>query len=179
MSPAHVQLLTVPLKPGNRNTAAGNVVEWDPVLAPQLFSDLTLDRPVGGPESGATAKVTVPPSSIAVTVLNATSTQGLARTVAGQLTADGFSIRSTGNAPAGSSPTDVVVRYGPDRTDSAKTVAAALPGSKLHLDPTMSGSVQVLVGSSFHGVQRVKVVPSPGASSGGLSVRNASQDVCS
>ena len=67
MSPAHVQLLTVPLLPGNFNTPAGNVVKWDPVLAPQLFSDLTLDRPVGGPESGQAAKVTVPPGSICST----------------------------------------------------------------------------------------------------------------
>ncbi|MDQ1684713.1 MAG: hypothetical protein QOC82_1450 [Frankiaceae bacterium] len=179
MSPAHVQLLTVPLVPGSRTTSVGNVVTWDPVLAPQLFTDLSRDRPVGGPESGQTAKVTIPPSSIPLTVLNATTTQGLARTVADQLSADGFAIHGTGNAPAGSSPTDVVIRYGPDRADSAKTVAAALPGAKLKLDPSYSGSIQVLVGSSFHGVQRVKVVASPSPGGSGISVRTAAQDVCS
>lgn len=179
MSPAHVQLLTVPLEPGSRNTAVGNVVTWDPVLAPELFNDLTRDLPIGGPESGATAKVTIPPSSISLTVLNATSTQGLARNVADQLSADGFAIHATGNAPAGSSPTDVVIHYGPDHTDSAKTVAAALPGAKLVLDSSYSGPIQVLVGSSFHGVQRVKVVATPTGGSSGLSVRTASQDVCS
>lgn len=179
MSAAHVELLTVPLVPGSHNTAVGNVVTWDPVLAPQLFNDLTRDLPVGGPESGATAKVTIPPSSVKVTVLNATPTQGLARTVADALSADGFAITGTGNAPAGSSPTDVVIRYGPDRADSAKTVAAALPGAKLTLDPSYSGSVQVLVGSSFHGVQKVKVVASPSPNGSGISVRTAAQDVCS
>jgi LCP family protein required for cell wall assembly len=179
MSPAHVELLTVPLEPGTRNTAVGNVVTWDPVLAPQLFNDLTRDLPVGGPESGQTVKVTIPPSSVTVTVLNATSTQGLARTVADGLSADGFAIHGTGNAPAGSSPTDVVIRYGPDRADSARTVAAALPGAKLRLDSSYSGPVQVLVGSSFHGVQRVKVVASPSPSGTGISVRTAAQDVCS
>lgn len=179
MSPAHVQLLTVPLMPGSRSTAVGNVVTWDPVLAPQLFTDLSRDRPVGGPESGATAKVTIPPSSVTLTVLNATQTQGLARSVANQLSADGFGIHDTGNAPAGSSPTDVVIRYGPDRADSAKTVAAALPGAKLKLDPSYSGSIQVLVGSSFHGVQRVKVVAPAKPGGTGISVRTAAQDVCS
>jgi len=178
MSPAHVQLLTVPLRPGNYNTGAGNVVEWDPVLAPELFSDLTNDRPVGGPESGQAAKVTVPPGGVSVEVLNATQTHGFARDVAAQLTGDGFGIHRTGNAPAGSSPTDVVVHYGPDRADSARTVAAALPGAKLMLDSSYSGYVQVIVGSSFHGVQRVKVVASPAAGTG-LSVRTAAQDVCS
>lgn len=179
MSPAHVELLTVPLEPGSRNTSVGNVVTWDPVLAPQLFHDLSRDLPVGGPESGQTAKVTIPPSSVTLTVLNATSTQGLARSVADQLSADGFAIHGTGNAPAGSSPTDVVIRYGPNRADSAKTVAAALPGAKLTLDPSYSGSIQVLVGSSFHGVQRVKVVATPRAAGTGISVRTAAQDVCS
>jgi LCP family protein required for cell wall assembly len=179
MSPAHVQLLTVPLEPGSRTTSVGNVVTWDPLLAPQLFADLSRDRPVGGPESGQTAKVTIAPSSIPLTVLNATSTQGLARNVADRLSAVGFPIRGTGNAPEGSSPTDVVIRYGPDRTDSAKTVAAALPGAKLTLDPSYSGSIQVLVGSSFHGVQRVKVVATPSTGGSGISVRTAAQDVCS
>jgi LCP family protein required for cell wall assembly len=179
MSPSHVQLLTVPLLPGSRNTSVGNVVTWDPMLAPRLFADLTTDRPVGGPEAGQTAKVTVPPSSVALTVLNATATKGLARSVANQLSGDGFAIHGTGNAPAGSSRTDVVIRYGPDRADSAKTVAAALPGAKLRLDPAYSGSIQVLVGSSFHGVARVKVVATPSSSAGsGLTVRNAAQDVC-
>jgi LCP family protein required for cell wall assembly len=179
MSPAHVQLLTVPLQPGSRNTPVGNVVTWDPVLAPQLFTDLTRDRPIGGPESGQTAKVTVPPSSVPLTVLNATSTQGLARSVADQLSADGFAIHATGNAPAGSSPTDVVIRYGPDRADSVRTVAAALPGAKLRADSSYSGPIQVLVGSSFHGVQRVKVVATPAPAGSGISVRTAAQDVCS
>jgi len=179
MSPAHVQLLTVPLVPGSRTTSVGNVVTWDPVLAPELFTDLSRDRPVGGPESGATAKVTIPPSSITLTVLNATTTQGLARSVADQLSADGFGIHGTGNAPAGSSPTDVVIHYGPDRADSAKTVAAALPGAKLKLDPSYSGSIEVLVGSSFRGVQKVKVVATPKSGGSGISVRTAAQDVCS
>jgi LCP family protein required for cell wall assembly len=179
MSPAHVQLLTVPLQPGSRSTAVGNVVTWDPVLAPELFTDLSRDRPIGGPESGQTAKVTIPPSSVSVTVLNATTTQGFARSVADQLSADGFAIHATGNAPAGSSPTDVVIHYGPDHSDSVRTVAAALPGAKLKLDPSYSGPIQVLVGSSFHGVQRVKVVATPSAGSSGLSVRTAAQDVCS
>jgi LCP family protein required for cell wall assembly len=178
MSPAHVQLLTVPLKTGSFNTAVGNVVEWDPVVATQLFRDITLDRPIDAADSGTASKVTVPPTSVSLEVLNATSTAGLAHEVANQLATMGFGIRDTGNAPAGSSPTTTVVRYGPGRTDSAKTVAAAVSGSVLKLDPGFGNGLQLLVGSSFHGVRRVTVTASPAATAPHVEIRSAAQDIC-
>lgn len=185
MSPSHVELLTVPLASTNARALIGgvyaSVVEWDPVLAPQLFNDLTEDRPVGAADQGKSAKVTIPPSSVTVDVRNSTSTAGLAARVASELSGLGFRIAGTGNSPAGSSPTATMIRYGPSHADSARTVAAAIPGAKLQLDPSYAGSVQVLVGSSFQGVQRVVVAaPTPGHTGGtGLQVRTASQDVCS
>ena len=178
MSPAHVQLLTVPHKAGSFNTPVGNVVEWDPVVATQLFRDITLDRPIDAADSGAASKVTIPPSSVGLQVLNATSTAGLAHDVANQLATLGFAIRGTGNAPAGSSATATVVRYGPGRTDSAQTVAAAVPGSVLKLDPSFGNGLQLLVGSNFHGVARVTVSASPAVTAPHVEVRNAAQDIC-
>jgi hypothetical protein len=178
MSPSHVELLTVPLRTGSFNTAVGNVVEWDPVLAPQLFADISADRPIGAADAGKSAKVTIAPSSIAFDVRNATTTSGLARRVADDLASLGFHITATGNAPAGSNPGQTVVRYGPGRQDSARTVLAAIPGAKGVLDPSYGDRLTVVVGSNFHGVQRV-VVASPGtSSSGGLKVRTAAQDIC-
>ena len=177
MSPTHVELLTVPLRSGSYNTAVGNVVEWDPVFAPQLFTDITQDRPVGAADQGKSAKVTIPPGSIALDVRNATNINGLAARVAGNLSTLGFHVSSTGNARPGSDSHAVVVRYGPQRADSAKTVAAAIPGSKLQLDPSFGANLQVVVGSDYHGVQRV-VVASP-STEHGIKVRTAAQDVCS
>jgi hypothetical protein len=113
-------------------------------------------------------------------VRNATSTQGLAAGVANQLSTIGFRISGTGNAPAGSNANVTVVRYGPARVDSARTVAAAVPGATLQLDPSLGGSIQVVVGANFHGVRRV-VVSSPTSGTGGtgLQIRTASQDICS
>ena len=185
MSPSHVELLTVPLATSNGRALIGgsyaSVVEWDPVLAPQLFADLTNDRPIDAGDQGKSAKVTIPPSSIAVSVLNAAGTQGLAGQTASSLSGIGFRIARTGNAPAGSSPATTVIRYGPSRADSARTLAAAVPGAKLQLDNSLGSSLDLLVGSDYHGVRRVVVSsPSPGASSsGGLQIRTASQDVCS
>ena len=185
MSATHVELLTVPLATTNGRALIGgsyaSVVRWDPVLAPQLFNDLTVDRPIDAADQGKAAKVTIPPSSISISVRNATSTQGLAAGVANQLSTLGFHIIGTGNAPAGSDPNTTVVRYGPARADSARTVAAAVPGSKLQLDPSLGSSIRVVVGSNFHGVRRVVLAtPSAGSSGGtGLQIRTASQDICS
>jgi len=111
---------------------------------------------------------------------NATSTQGLAAGVANQLSTLGFHIVGTGNAPAGSDPNTTVVLYGPSRADSARTVAAAVPGSKLQLDPSLGSSIRVVVGSNFHGVRRVVLAtPSAGSGGTGLQIRTASQDICS
>jgi LCP family protein required for cell wall assembly len=182
MSPAHVQLLTVPLASSNATALIGgsyaSVVKWDPVLSGQLFHDLSEDLPIDAADQGKSAKVTIAPGSIAVDVRNATSTNGLASGVASSLSSIGFHIAGTGNAPAGSNPAITVVRYGPDRADSARTVAAAVPGARLQLVSTLGSSLQLVVGANYHGVQRV-VVASPGASSGSLHIRTASQNICS
>jgi len=184
MSATHVELLTVPLSTTNGRALIGgsyaSVVRWDPVFAPQLFNDLTADRPIDAADQGKAAKVTIPPSSIALSVRNATSTQGLAAGVANQMSAIGFRIGGTGNAPAGSNPNVTVVRYGPARADSARTVAAAVPGATLQLDPSLSSSIQLVVGANFHGVRRVVVTSSTSGTGGtGLQIRTASQDICS
>jgi LCP family protein required for cell wall assembly len=185
MAASHVELLTVPLASSNARALIGgsyaSVVKWDPVLAPQLFTDLTTDRPVDAADQGKAAKVTIPPSNIAVGVRNATTTQGMAAGVATQLSSLGFHITGTGNAPTGSDPNVTVVTYGPSRADSARTVAAAIPGAKLKVDPAVGSAIRVIVGANFHGVQRVVISsPSAGSSGGtGLQIRTASQDICS
>src|SRR3954470_18159670 len=130
MSPAHVQMLTVPLLPGSFNDGAiGNVVKWDPSKSRRLFRDLTKDKPITKPSNKQ--KVTIPPSSISVEVLNSTGKQGFAASAAGDLSRLGFHVAKTGNSPKGADAAHTVIRYGPLRADSAKTVAAAIPGSIL------------------------------------------------
>src|SRR3954451_22800950 len=178
MSPQHVEMIRVPLKPGSFNMGAvGNVVEWDPVLAPRLFRDLTRDNPVGAAEQGKSRKVTIAPSSISVPVLNATQRNGFAAKVASDLVTLGFRVSSTGNAPKGSDPNQTVVRYGSSRADSAKTLAAAIPGSKLQEVPGLGSRLQVVVGTNYHGVQRV-VVAKPAEAGTVSQPRTAADDIC-
>ncbi len=103
--------------------------------------------------------LTVPPAQVAVDVLNATGTQGLAATAAEALTAQGFAVAEVGNTPGpvGSS----VVRHGPDRAEQAKTVAAAVPGAVLQADPALAGQVELVLGPGFTNVVAVTMPPPP------------------
>ncbi|MBV9291259.1 MAG: LytR C-terminal domain-containing protein, partial [Frankiales bacterium] len=175
MSPANIQLLTVPLKPGNFLTSAGDVVEWDPVKSRRLFRDLTNDVPITKPRKAP--KVTIPPGSISLQVLNSTNRNGFAATAASDLTQLGFHVTGTGNSPKGANPNATVIRYGPGRADSARTVAAAIPGSTLRLDQSFGNGLQVQLGTTYHGARQVHVAS--GGQSGTLgSPRTAAQDIC-
>jgi hypothetical protein len=174
MSPANIQMLTVPLKPGNFNTAVGNVVQWDPVKSKALFRALTEDKPIVK-NDGKRPKVTIAPSNISLEVLNSTDRNGFASAAAQDLARIGFQIAGTpSNSPAGSDPAETVVRYGPSRADSAKTVAAAIPGATLRLDESFGNGLQVLLGTDYTGARQVRV-----ATGGVDKPRTAAQDICS
>ena len=177
MSPAHVQMLTVPLEPGSFNMGAiGNVVKWDPVKSKRLFHDLTEDKPITKPTKKT--KVTIAPGNISLEVLNSTNKSGFAAGAADDLARLGFRIARTGNSPKGSDASHTIIRYGPERADSAKTVAAAIPGSTVKLDSSFGSGLQVQLGSNYSGVKPVHVVA--GGQTGSLeSPRTAAQDICS
>ncbi|HWB66110.1 MAG TPA: LCP family protein [Mycobacteriales bacterium] len=171
LSPKNVDLLTVPLSNTAYATPVGSAVLWDPVLSKRLFTDFREDRPITNVVPPH--RLTVPPSSISLKVLNATSQNGLAAQAASDLSGLGFGISGTGNAPSGSSPTTTVVEYGPTRADSARTVAAAITGAVLHENQSIGATVRVLVGSSYEGVKPVHI------SSGTTTVRTGATNPCS
>ncbi len=155
MSPSHVDLLTVPLSNTSLLTPVGSAVEWDPVLAKRLFHDFSADRPISNVVRPS--KLTIPPSSISLKVLNATQTSGLAAKAASALTPLGFSVSGTGNAPKGTNSSQTVVVYGPSRAESARTVAAAVTGSILRQDSSIGNGIDLIVGSTYDGVKPVKI----------------------
>jgi LCP family protein required for cell wall assembly len=177
MSPAHVQMLTVPLMPGSFNEGAiGNVVKWDPVKSKRLFHDLTEDKPIT--KSSKKPKVTIAPSSISLEVLNSTDKNGFAATAADDLARLGFRVSGTGNSPKGADASHTIIRYGPSRADSARTVAAAIPGSTLKLDQGFGNGLQVQLGTNYSGTRKVHVVAA-GETGSLSSPRTAAQDICS
>ncbi len=142
-----------------------STVLWDQRRAGELFGKISRDQPVtkppAAPKPSPTATEdpdapTVAPEDVQVRVLNAVGTRGLARRAAAELGDVGF--RTTvvpGVARRGQATT--LIQYGPDRAESAKTLAAAIPGARLKQVDSLGTRVQVLVGQDWDGAKKVKV----------------------
>jgi LCP family protein required for cell wall assembly len=128
-------------------------------------------KPAG---SGAAVKLVVPPSAVTVTVLNGTTTGGLARTAATDLGSVGFSVAGVGNAPNQVSETTIL--YGPNKLNSAQTLQASLPGSVIREDPSLGTQLTVEIGPGFHGAKPVTVSSSPPAAAPSPSPSVATAD---
>ncbi len=175
-----VAFTTVPITSlgASRPTSVGTseVVLIDEPKADELFTQLREDKAPEqltaaqpDPSAPAAEPLTVKPGSIKVDVLNAAGTTGLGGRAADDLVARGFAVPAApGNRGSGASGT--VVRYGPDKADSARTLAAAVPGATLELDPSLGSTLELVVGSGYTGTVAVTVgapsaapKPSPGA----------------
>ena len=105
--------------------------------------------------------LTVPPSQIFVTVENGVGINGLAGKVTTALAQDGF--RTGVPGPANSTTyTKSEIHYSPGEKSAALTLAAAVPGSILKADPSVSNGVVLIAGSNFTRV--LPVTPGPGSS---------------
>jgi len=192
LKPGTVSLLTVPFLFNAPGVPSADIA-WDPVKAPALWTALRNDRGLPGqqrttpsPSASSSAAagngLTVPPSAITVRVLNGTGEAGIAHRVAAELAAEGFKA-TAGNASTRGYAT-TIVRYGSARNESSLTVAAAVKGSTRQLDPTLAGTVELIIGSNFGGVVPVQVTPPPAAQptpspSPSFDVVTADQNICS
>lgn len=91
----------------------------------------------------------VDPSGIKLQVLNGgNDTQGIAGDTADELADLGFEIMRVDSGP----PTDkTIIRYSKSRLAQAQTLNAAVPGATLVEDPSVGGSVILLIGPDFDG----------------------------
>nr|WP_240896734.1 LCP family protein [Kineococcus vitellinus] len=183
-----VQFITVPTEPYPRNEAR---VQWT-AAASALWQQIRTDTagpasatptasPTGDPS--ASSELLVAPSDISVRVLNVGAPAGTAAAVADQLAGVGFAVGGTGDGPATAPGTGVLVRYGTDRADSARTVAAALGGAVLREDATLGRSIVVEVTSPTVAVTDVRsrvtgAAPAAPAPSAGITSRVATDDIC-
>ena len=107
--------------------------------------------------AAAPGAVTVAPSAVSLAVQNGAGITGLGAKAATALRGLGFTVTSTTTARA-TGATTTTVRYGSNRGDSARTVAAAVPGATLTADPTLGADALVLVvGTDYTGVRPVTV----------------------
>jgi LCP family protein required for cell wall assembly len=162
----NVIFATIPLSNTNAyQRGLGSVVLVDEEKAAVLFDQIRRDIPPGSPaakpKTAAGAPLIVKPGNIRVHVYNGSDVNGLARKADSDLTQVGFQTVGTPESRA-TGATGTVVRYGPTKADSARTVAAAIPGSTLEAAPELANVIEVVVGSSYTGAHPVKVAAASG-----------------
>jgi LCP family protein required for cell wall assembly len=175
-----VLFTTIPFtNPGARINGA-SVVELDPVADDELFGALRRDVAPGSPApKTAASSLTVKPGNIRVRVYNGSGVRGQGARAFNDLGQLGFA--TTGIAHnRGTGATQTTIYYGPTKADSARTLAAAIPGSVTQEDPTLTRTLEVVVGSSYNGAKAVTVTgttPSSGPSPA-VKLRTAKDDPC-
>ncbi|MCK1819151.1 LCP family protein, partial [Streptomyces sp. XM83C] len=161
-SPSSSEFTTVPIgQVAYAVKGIGSTVKWDPARAEALFERLREDRPLAaahrtGGSSTPPTRVEVDPQQVRVQVENGTTTAGLGKRVDTALRATGF--RTTG-VPVNAARHDVrrtVVSYDPRWDRSARSLAAALPGSELRAVKGQGPVLKVIVGGDFRNVRTVR-----------------------
>ncbi|MFC8512519.1 LCP family protein [Streptomyces sp. NPDC057257] len=178
-SPSSSEFTTVPIgQMGYVVKGIGSTLKWDTAKADRLFQDLRDDKPltVHRPAAPQPVRVDVAPQQIRVQVENGTATAGLGKRVDTALAATGF---RTTHAPANATDRTVrrtVVEYDPRWDRSARSLAAALPGSELRAVKGLGPTLKVIAGADFKDVRKVRAED---ATQGEFGVVTGDQVVCS
>jgi LCP family protein required for cell wall assembly len=157
-SPSSSEFTTVPIgRMGYAVKGVGSTLKWDTRKADRLFQALRDDKPLAPhkPRSKA-VRVAVAPQQIRVQVENGTATGGLGKRVDAELAATGF---RTTHQPVNSANRTVkrtVIAYDPRWDRSAKSLAAALPGSELRAVKGQGAVLKVIAGADFEKVRKVR-----------------------
>jgi hypothetical protein len=121
-------------------------------LAPAALWVYVLQKDNGGPTSASScvAAPSLAPSSLTVQVLNATTKQGLATTVAKDLQQRGFKVGAPDNDRSGRTVTGVgEIRHGVRGAQAAAFVGLYLPGSTDYQDTRATGTVDLVIGPAY------------------------------
>lgn len=119
--------------------------------AAKLFSAIRKGEQVSAPAEPTTTNQPAP-GELTVGVLNAAGRDGLATQIADNLRALGFGIGSVGNSATPSAET--VLRFSPDQAAAARVVSEAVPSAQLLQDLSGTGTLELVLGSSFDGTVR-------------------------
>ncbi|MCE3555504.1 LCP family protein [Pseudonocardia sp. RS11V-5] len=121
----------------------------------RLFSALRKDQPLPTTTTPVASSEGPKPADVTVGVVNAAGRDGLGRQVGDALRSLGFGVGEVGNAPKPAAET--LLRFSPDRADAAELLGEVVPGARLVQDPGSTGTLQLVLGSSFDGTVRAPV----------------------
>jgi LCP family protein required for cell wall assembly len=188
LSTDSVVFAKIPLKSENYMTpingsAPQSTVLWEGQKVNELFTRLDRDQAITPSKSPSPTPspteeaLTVPPGDISVVVRNGVGTQGLAARAGGDLRRAGFPVTvAPGVARTGLKTT--TIQYGRGRADSARTLAAALPGARLKEVPALGSRLQIIVGADWSGARKVKITKSAVPPAATVEASTASQKLC-
>ncbi|MFL6164591.1 MAG: LCP family protein [Jatrophihabitantaceae bacterium] len=181
LSAGNVTFTTIPLSGEQQVNGAGDVVVVNTAAMPDFIGRL-----VGGSAASALSSAKpADPSSVTVTVINDTNSNGLEQTNAEALRKLGF--KTTIPAPTSDVVDKTVIEYPAGAESAAKAVAAAVPGAALSQSSKVSSVTLVLgnngvqvktLGASGSSRSATSSSPSAPASSDGTVTTNAAQAGC-
>ncbi|MEV0591197.1 LCP family protein [Nonomuraea cavernae] len=182
-----VKFADVPLSNVDFKTPTGeSAVLWDKDAARDMFARIAADEdlaePTPSPSASASPKptaLTIPPERISLVVKNGTLITGLGARSKTALVAAGFVVPGEPGNTKRKDHKKTLIRYGPDRDDSARTVAAAIPGAELR-EADING-IEVIVGSDQPKIKKVSATSTPTAKpSAGATpeTKTATQNIC-
>ena len=158
---------TVPIENQAGRRQGQSVVLLDEAALEVMFDRIRRDVAPGTPDDAPTetpTQLVVAPGDVRVQVFNGGGVSGQARVAYDDLEQLGFQlVGQPGNRGNGAAST--VVFYGPDRADSARTLAAAIPGATIELDATLDRTLDVVIGADYDGAVAVAVGETPAAAS--------------
>jgi hypothetical protein len=168
IDPAHVTFLQVPItNAAYRMGGLGDVVLLDQAQLPAVFAAMkdNLGQPKAAPTTAAakpapttpSTPLIVAPSNIRVRVENGSGRGRLATQTAVALHKLGFTAIISGNATKIATTT---VYYGSGKADSARTLAAAVPGAVTKSKASLGPTLELVLGDNFTTTQAVTVAGS-------------------
>ncbi|MEU8248231.1 LCP family protein [Nonomuraea sp. NPDC048916] len=184
-----VKFADVPLSNVDFKTPTGeSAVLWDKAAARDMFARIAADedlaQPSPSPSASASASakptaVTIPPERISLEVKNGTLITGLGARTKSALVAAGFVVPGQPGNTTRKDHKKTIIRYAAGREDSARTVAAAIPGAELR-EADVKG-IEVIVGSDQPKVKKLPSTSTPTAkptSSATPETKTATQNIC-
>jgi LCP family protein required for cell wall assembly len=164
LKPSKINFVTTPYE----MVGDGNV-GWT-AQADELWAAIRLDKPwppveptpSATPGSAAPEATTIAPKDISFSVLNATSTVGLARTAGSELEAKGYDVLKVGNSTKRLNVSEIL--YKSENLAAAQALAQEIGVAKLTLDETLVSPIVLLVATDWKNGSANQVVASPSAS---------------